>query len=156
MRYLIFLPLFLIIVYSCKITLNEVSDDKNVYSEVKSARNNFWKYAREGKIDSMLSFHLDTTSYRLYENGKPWDYQFQKEGHYEMKQQGITGIDFNVVVRDSIIFNDESVLETWDGVTITRKNVEIADTSPRFVVTILYQKTNEGWKFRYIHSSSGH
>ncbi len=128
--------------------------ERVVRDEINKMREQFWAAARSGNADSMLAFHLDSAQvYRLYENGAAYDYAAQSEGHKTMKES-ITKIDFNVQVKDTMVFSREYAMETWDGTTVTSTKFGTKDTSTRFFVTLLYQHTPEGWKFRYIHSSS--
>ena len=125
-----------------------------VREEINQVREQFWAAARAGNADSMLSFHLDSSQvYRLYENAEAYDYKAQADGHKAMKD-GITRMDFNVQVKDTMVFSREYAMETWDGTTVTWSKSGTKDTSGRFIVSLLYQHTPRGWKFRYIHSSS--
>jgi hypothetical protein len=44
-------------------------------------------------------------------------------------------------------------METWDGTTDVSYQSGKKDTTDVFIVTVIYKKTGDGWKFRYIHSS---
>ena len=126
-----------------------------VRSEISQTREQFWAAARSGNADSMLAFHLDSSEvYRLYENGESFDYNSQVQGHKNIKDAGVTRIDFNVQVKDPMVFSRDYAMETWDGNTVTWSKSGNKDTFGRFIVTILYQHTPEGWKFRYLHSSN--
>jgi hypothetical protein len=69
-------------------------------------------------------------------------------------KESITRMDFNVQVKDTMVFSRDYAMETWDGTTVTWGKSGVKDTSGRFVVSLLYQRTPAGWKFRYIHSSN--
>ena len=76
-----------------------------VREEINQMREQFWAAARTGNADSMLSFHLDSSQvYRLYENAEAYDYKAQADGHKAMKE-GITRMDFNVQVKDTMVFS---------------------------------------------------
>ena len=134
---------------------NNGTDETVVRNEINQVREQFWAAARSGNADSMLAYHLDSTEvYRLYENGESFDYNAQIQGHKTIKDAGVTRIDFNVQVKDPLVFSRDYAMETWDGTTVTWNKSGSKDTFGRFVATILYQHTPEGWKFRYIHSSN--
>ncbi|HYF30256.1 MAG TPA: nuclear transport factor 2 family protein [Chitinophagaceae bacterium] len=145
----------LMVMASCDITV-EHSDApaSGAAAEISMTREQFWAAARAGNVDSMLAFHLDTATYKLYENGGMYDYAAQADGHKAMKDLGVNRIEFNVRVMDTVVFNRSHAMETWDGTTVTWLNSGQKDTSGRFFVTILYTRTPEGWKFSYLHSSS--
>jgi hypothetical protein len=152
----IFISWIFVLMISCNVDSNENEElpVTELSEEIKSIRTKFWSLAMIGKLDSMLSYHFSGPEYRLYENGKFYDYNAQADGHKNMNTEGISSIKFDVQVKDPVILNREYAFETWDGTTVTTYNSGKIDTSDRFFVTILYQKIKDQWKFRYLHSSS--
>lgn len=131
----------------------ETLSHKEILQEIKQTRTRFWEFAKEGKLDSMLSFHLISDEYKLYKNGNEYGYHDQAEGHKGMQSQGVRSMDFKVQVSDQKAFSDRWALETWNGINIISYASGRVDTSDRFIVTVLYSKTSSGWKFYYLHSS---
>jgi hypothetical protein len=146
--------IFFQVAASCTSPKNKDSNTPATWKEINETREQFWFAARSGQIDRMLSFHLDSPEYSAYDADNSLDRKTQVKLHDYMKAQGTSSINFNVEVIDSILFSSESAMETWEGTADISYHSGKKDTFEKFIVTVLYQKTDDGWKFRNLHSSS--
>lgn len=122
--------------------------------EIKEAEDTLLGKLRNGMLDEGVSLHKNSGDYKNIWDGEIKSHAMLAERINSGKKNGLKAFDYRVESREFKILNNDFVMETLTAVPHSVMISGEIFAEPLTAISILWERTSNGWMVGYLHAST--